>query len=290
MGGTLLERSQQWFDTHPKQVLGAIILAGFLLRIIGIQSRGIWYDDAFSILLSQRSIPEIIRGTAADTMPPLSYFLLHFWMMIGKSIWFIRLLNVLLGLAVIWLVYLFGIEIADAKTGLLFAFFVAISPFQILHAQEVRMYILLEIGLLGSTLAMYRIWKNPHPSIQDWCTYIFFGLIALYSHNLAIFTLIFVDLFLLYQKKPLLLLRTVMAQIGMMIGFLPWLIWVPGQIQKIQTAFWTPRPGLIEIIQAMDTLLGSLPQPPWLVAILTILSLQVCRNGILACMEEQKIR
>jgi mannosyltransferase len=56
--------------------------------------------------------------------------------------------------------------------------------------------------------------------------------------------------------------------------FLPWIFMVPGQIHKIQTAFWTPRPGLVEVIQAADTILGSLPQPSWLVIVLSVICLQ----------------
>jgi hypothetical protein len=41
--------------------------------------------------------------------------------------------------------------------------------------------------------------------------------------------------------------------------FLPWLLFLPGQIEKIQTAFWTPRPGLVEIIQAAISVFGTLP-------------------------------
>jgi mannosyltransferase len=264
----------KWLESHPRIVLGGILLLGLILRLICIQTRGIWYDDAFSIFLARQTLPAITTGTAADTMPPLSYILLHYWMELGKAIWFIRLFNVLLGLVVSWLAFLFGKELADQKTGWLFAFLVTISPFQIFHAQEVRMYILLELGLIGSSLMIYKIWKKPKATSLYWLGYVFFGLIALYSHNLAIFTLFFVDFFFLLKRKFALLSRIILAQIVMMIGFLPWLIMVPGQIQKIQTAFWTPRPGLVEVVQAMDTLLGFLPQPTWLIAVLTILGLQ----------------
>ena len=55
-----------------------IMLLGLMLRILFIDSREITYDDAFSYFLSRQPLPVIIGGTAADTMPPLYYFLLHF--------------------------------------------------------------------------------------------------------------------------------------------------------------------------------------------------------------------
>ncbi len=255
-------------------VVGAMVL-GMVLRLIRVQSRGIWYDDAFSILLSERSLSEIIMGTAADTMPPLSYFLLHFWMYLGNSIWFIRLLNILLSLGVIWMTYQWVSEMGGKPAGLFTAFWLAVSPFQIFHAQEIRMYILLELGIIGSYWFFYRIWSHDPPRKGDWAGYIAFGAMALYCHNLAVFSLIVVDLFLLIQRRWKLILPAILSQFGMAVLFVPWLLFVPGQIDKIQTAFWTPRPGLVEIIQAMDTLIGSLPQPAWLIGVITVFSLQV---------------
>ena len=85
------------------------------------------------------------------------------------------------------------------------------------------------------------------------------GAVALYSHNLAIFTLIALDIFLILQKEWKKLGWYIVWQGMMGILFLPWLVFVPGQIEKIQTAFWTPKPGLVQIIQALITLFGTLP-------------------------------
>jgi len=50
---------------------------------------------------------------------------------------------------------------------------------------------------------------------------------------------------------------------------------VPGQIGKIQTAFWTPKPGMVEVIQSILQLFGSLPQPVIIVTIMAVLVIQV---------------
>ena len=49
-------------------------------------SPDIWYDELFSIQLSEKSIPEMVRVTAADVHPPLYYIIVHFFGMIcGKG-------------------------------------------------------------------------------------------------------------------------------------------------------------------------------------------------------------
>ncbi len=264
-----------YFEEHPSITLALIVFIAAILRLTAISSRGIWYDDAFSILLSRQTIPAIISGTAADTMPPLYYFILHFWMMISQSIWFIRMLNVLLSILVICLVYRLGTEIGDRRIGLVAALLTAISPFQIYHAQEIRMYILLELGCIGYFWISWRLIQSKRPSKLNWYMLIVFGLIAVYSHNLAVFTLIATDFFLLIRREWKKLGQLVLAQGILAIGFLPWLVLVPGQIEKIQKAFWTPQPGLIEVLQALIQLLGSMPQPNPILIILAVLVLQV---------------
>lgn len=239
-----------------------IILLGIILRSFYLSGRGIWYDDAFSILLARRSILEIISGTAADTMPPVYYFLLHFWGFISQQIWFLRSLNVILSIITIYMVYVLMTSLGGKKAGLLAAFFTAISPFQIYHAQEIRMYVILELALITHIYFFVRLIFKPEP-IQNkkylMAGLILSGSIALCSHNLAIFTLIAIDIFLILQKEWKKLGWYILVKGVMGILFLPWLVFVPGQIEKIQTAFWTPRPGLVQIIQALITLFGTLP-------------------------------
>ncbi len=122
-----------------------IILLGLVLRLLFISSRNIQYDDMFSFFLATQNLGEIIKGTAADTMPPLYYFLLHFWLLINREIWFLRLLSVLLSLGIIVSLYLLINKVSNEPAALWAAFLVAISPLQIYHAQDIRMYALFAI-------------------------------------------------------------------------------------------------------------------------------------------------
>ncbi len=251
-----------------------ILLVAALVRLIYSTSRGIWYDDAFSILLSQQSLDQIVAGTAADTMPPLYYFLLHFWMSISSSVFYIRLLNIILGLLVLYVVFCFGKEISGSLTGWTAALLTAFAPIQVYHAQEVRMYIILELSLLVYAWMSWRIFVSGNTRKINWIIIIAGGVGAFYSHNLAIFILIVPDIILILQKQWRSLGKLITAQAVMALLFIPWLLFVPGQIEKIQTAFWTPRPGLVEIFQGIGNLYGFLPQPIIVTAIILILSLQ----------------
>ncbi len=232
--------------------LVGILLLAAILRSLAIATRSIQYDDAFSIFLSGRSIPEIMQGTAADTMPPLYYLLLHFWLLVSHHLWWLRLVSLLLSLGIVLVLYLLVRQLFDKKAGLWAAFFAAISPLQYYHAQDIRMYALLAFLQLLHAWFFLRIWMNAgRRQSLNWIGMVLSGTAAMYTHNLAIFFLIVPDLVLLIKRNGRLLARILAAQVVIGIAALPWLILVPGQIAKIQRAFWTLPPGVSQILDAI---------------------------------------
>ncbi len=255
--------------------LGLIFLLGLVLRCISLEGRPLAYDDAFSIFLARQDLGAIISGTAADTMPPLYYFLLHFWMQISTSVWFMRLMSVVLSMATMWVLYLLVRQFAGRTAGMWAAFLAAISPLQIYHAQDLRMYALMALCQMCYLYFFVRIWET-HRSKQAhrryWVGMVVSGALAMYSHNLAVFALVIPDLFLLLKRDWKLLGRILIAQVCIGLLALPWLLVLPGQLQKIQRAFWTPQPGIVEIVQALIMSSANLPMPDTLMIVGTIAS------------------
>jgi len=124
-------------------VLILIILLALVLRVVLINTREITYDDAFSYFLSRQSIAQIVSGTAADTMPPLYYFFLHFWQQIDSSVWFLRLLSVIFSLGCLFSLFEISRMLFSVRAALIATFLASISPLQIYHAQDIRMYSLM---------------------------------------------------------------------------------------------------------------------------------------------------
>jgi 4-amino-4-deoxy-L-arabinose transferase-like glycosyltransferase len=239
--------------------------AGLILRLPGLETRPIWYDEAFSILLAARPFGQVVSGTAADTMPPLYYAMLGLWQSLGQAIWAQRLLNVFLGVALIGLVFLLGRELYGRTAAGWAAALAAVSPLLVYHAQELRMYTLLTLSLTGYVLCFVLARQGGGRRARGWWAgVVLAGTLALYTHNLAIFSIVALDAFLLLRRDWAGLSRLLLAQVAMIVLFLPWLRFVPGQVQKIQEAFWTPRPGLLEGVQALVSFHSSLPLESWL--------------------------
>ncbi len=260
-----------------RKYLYGILGLGLLLRVLLINSRSIQYDDAFSILLSARSLGKIVSGTAADTMPPLYYFLLHFWMMVSDKLWWLRLLSVVLNMGSIGLLYSLVSQFLGTRSALWAAFLAAISPIQVYHAQDLRMYALLAFWQMSYLWFFGKIWllslaeKKISPWV--WVGLAVSGALAMYCHNLAGFIIIAPNILLLVKRKWRLLIKLCIAQAAIALLAAPWLLMVPGQVEKIQGAFWTPRPGMVEVLQALVLFTASLPLPGMWFVIALVLSL-----------------
>lgn len=238
-------------------------------RAVYLGRRPLWYDEAFSLLLARQSWADIVRGTAADTMPPLYYFLLKIWMYAADGIAELRTLNVMLGTLAVVLVYLWVAEVLGEWEGRIAALLAALSPFLIYHSQELRMYTLLLLGSLLYALGTSRVLEADETAshggdrFSSWGLLIVGGTVAMYSHNLALFTLAAPPLYLLAHRRwqPL---RRISFGLAAVLGLAgPWLVILPRQIAKIQTAFWTPIPGPLEVVQAFVTFHTNLPVPNW---------------------------
>ncbi len=140
-----------------------ITLVGGVLRVLLLDSKGMWLDETFSVWLANHSIPELLGWSVrVDQHPPLYYLLLHGWIALGKDTpYHVRLLSALFGAGTIPIVYLIGKRLSGAVLGLAAAVLLALSPFNIRYAQETRMYTLLTFNVAVAIYALVRLLMDP---------------------------------------------------------------------------------------------------------------------------------
>jgi len=89
-------------------------------------------------------LAESTRWTARDLVPPLYYYLLHYWILAtGASEFAARMFSVCAGVLALPLGYCIGRRLFGRRAGLLVMLFFALSPLYVWHAQDARMYMLL---------------------------------------------------------------------------------------------------------------------------------------------------
>jgi len=135
-----------------------------LLRVYRLDDQSAWFDEINFFLLPAPDITTylpIMRLWAPDNVP-LYYMLFYLWArLFGISLVAARMLTILCGLACIPLTYAIGRRVSSARVGQIAAVCVALSPFQIWHAQSMRPYgMCIPLALL-SIYALLRSRERP---------------------------------------------------------------------------------------------------------------------------------
>lgn len=249
---------------NKRLLLLLILLAALALRLIGIQSRAIWYDEAFSILFAEKGLAAMLRGTLAPTgagaadIHPLGYYtLLWLWISVfGNSIAAARLFSAILNLLSLGLVFKIAEKLFNLKTAIAAALLFSIVPAQIHFAQEIRMYAALELWLL---LATYSFLQARAGNWKWWIVFSVSSALAQYTHNLAAIYLTTLALTPVLQRDRKTLRALTLAGFAALILYLPWALNLPAQFEKVNSFYWVDRPGAERLFTLLLFYLPHLP-------------------------------
>jgi len=172
--------------TPQRWVLPVIILSGTGLRLLAIGEQSLWYDEAYSALVTQRSLTDVLAAAAHDYHPPAYYLLLWVW----SRLWpyaglpgdgWLRLPSAFLGAINVGLTYVVARQWGRPwRESITATALMAFLPFQIAYSQEARMYQMLLTGAL-LTLSGY--------VTRRWWLVVLAGTMLLYTHAMSAFFL-----------------------------------------------------------------------------------------------------
>ncbi len=236
----------------------AICLLAFALRLIHLNSRPLWYDEAFAVLFAAKGFRAMLTGTltpvsgaAADVHPVAYYTLLNGWMQVfGQSPFAARLLSVFAGLITVAVIYAVGQRLFGQRAGAVGMLVAAASPFQVYYAQEARMYA--AMGLACALVVLFFVLavggeEGNSGKLRNWAGVAVSAAAAMYMHNLSAFFLLALGLSVL--PRPKVFLKVAAAGAGAFVLWLPWFLNVPGQFAKLRQAYWVTRPDFVTLLQ-----------------------------------------
>lgn len=179
-------------------LLLAVLFIGIILRVYGLSEQNYWYDEFITLEVAKGSTDSIISGSR-----PLLYLIfVHFWIEnFGISEFATRLLSVIFGVSSIALIYFIGKSLFDQKIGVLSAFFMSVSKFQIYYSQELRYYSLYELLTLISFFFYIRFLNTK--SYIHILLYIISTILLYYSHDFAVLIIAVQNLYVLVKIKKL---------------------------------------------------------------------------------------
>src|SRR5258708_22889108 len=130
---------------EAQRILFVFLIIGCWLRVWGIGSNSLWFDEVFTRnVVMYNSIANIARSqTLMDLHPPLYFVLLAAWThLVGDSEVSLRMLSAFVAMLGMPAFYHIGRLLFNKRSGNIALVLAALSPLQIYYAQEVRNYIL----------------------------------------------------------------------------------------------------------------------------------------------------
>ena len=252
---------RQWrWAVYPSIVLALFTLA-LIVRFHGISVPIIWYDEGYSLMLSERSPALIWSTTAGDVHPPLYYVILHYWtMLFGASVVAVRGLSTVADVGTVLLCIKLMSLLATRRATCIAGVLLVLLPISVRYSQEVRMYTLVGFWLMAATVALV-CWSRQ-PQLKRYpVMYVLLMTAAFYTHYFAALCVL---VHWLYwsglgsgESASLPVRKWLMANVAIVVLYSPWLphfidqTWKMKGLEWITPTTWEMLPSFIAQCVAM---------------------------------------
>lgn len=242
--------------------IAAIALIAMTFSLVVGLGQSVWFDEAYSILLSRESIERLISLTAVDAHPPFYYLYLKAWAgLFGYGELSLRLSSIVpFGFSVVGILLVLR-QFFSQKVVMLAGLGLLIAPFLLRYGYEIRMYALvIAIGVW----ATYVLVKARQSRDKKWWV-IYSLLVALGMYTLymsAVFWLWHLVWMTIEQYKKsskFLVPKALFAYAGAVLLFLPWSATVIDQLRHNVLPEATSAVTLGQLVHLASMLLVYVP-------------------------------
>lgn len=248
--------SKFWKDYSTAVWFTATLLLAMVLRIYNLGTKSYWVDEIFTITEGKQSVYQLLTSGRLD-QPPAYYLPFHFWIItFGTNETSTRSFSVLAGISSIFLIYLIGCKLFGQVVGLLSAFLMAISGFQIVYSQETRFYTFFELTVILSFFFLILALKS-HRKVH-FTLYVLASTLMLYSHTIGVFILVAQNIFVILQGRKYrnILMSWLICQLIILLAFIPYLLPLifagGGVTESIASNSWgNPTPSVSGLLRSV---------------------------------------
>ena len=298
-------------------VLLGVAVVGAGLRLYGLDAKALWLDETLSWRLQSFPLAMLVQrtGSTATVHPPLYFIVLHYWAQVfGDSHLSLRFPSMLFGVLASVAMYPLARDLArmslreddgarSRSAGLLAACLVAVSPYHVHAAHQVRPYTL---GILLAVLSTWLLLRAlaatmGRAAMSRWVAYGVAALAFCFTHNLALFSVcaqaLFATVYLVaaassregdgdteprrraWRRGPM------VAGAILVLGYLPWVPNSFGQAQNMRTS-WVRSLRPVDLVRepaaALVATADSVPEESLLFAagVLAVLVAALAMAGV----------
>ncbi|MEO1148291.1 MAG: glycosyltransferase family 39 protein [Cyanobacteria bacterium J06638_22] len=257
-------------------VLLVMLVFGIFFRLVNLEGKVFWVDEAFTAFRvsgyteaevlqawaeeplttvgelaqyqfpsTERSVVGTVRGlaTAEPQLPPLYFVLTRWWVMLfGDSVAVMRSFGAIASLATLPLLALLCQALFPARiTAYIAVCLMAVSPFQIIYAQEARPYSLWTLLTVAACWALLRAIRQNR--WNDWVLYGVILALSFYTFLYTLFVAIAHGIFMVWHRRSQ-LSAFALSLGGALLAFAPWMVAIALHWQQgLQLASWQRQPA-----------------------------------------------
>jgi len=250
-------------NTMAWVLLGIIILLSLCLRFYDLGGESYWYDEIIMVRVAQDNIWTIVEGGR----PPLYIIPSHFWIkLFGTEEFATRSLSAIFGAASIPVIYLIGRELFDRKVGLIGAFLMAVSQFQIYYSQDFRYYSLFVLITLLSFYFFLIALRSRH--LGNFLFYVLFSVLLFYTHTFGVFVIGAQNLYFLltWKSNRRLAIPWIISQAIIIVAIMPRVLASLDKVVEGKSGpmNWLPEPSVWAPLLTLRNFIGAgLDYPSW---------------------------
>jgi uncharacterized membrane protein len=208
-------------------MVGAVTVASFVLHLTQVH-QSLFADEVFTYHeVTHHSLTSLIHtvGTGIEVSPPLYHVLAWFSAKLGDPTVWIRLPSLILSAATVPVIYLLGRDTIGRVAGAIGATVFALSPSVLFFAVQARPYATAVFFTALSSYALVRAVQSDDR--RWWALYAVAAAAAMYSHYTTVFVLVVQGVWALWAcgtrwRRP------VIASLGAIVLYLPWLAYMHG--------------------------------------------------------------
>lgn len=256
--------SHPGFRTVPRWMTGCLLVAA-LLRVFRLAHQSLWIDELISLeLATYAQGAEFWRGLLTDIHGPFLSLLLHGWARLGDSEAWLRLLLVIPSVATIPFFYRLVADLFHDRAGRIAAWALAISPFHIWYAQEVRAYAWVILWTVVALWLFVRVWdgRGGRGTVAGLAASL---VLAVLSNFSAAFLLAALSAAVLAHRPFSRRLAGTWAVVLVAVGlvFLPWFLDWYGRIGGERLFVDAPSPMGMPLRETSGFSPAEVPYAPW---------------------------
>ena len=243
---------RSWGWTLHYATLAGIVLLGAYLRLTGLRTQSLWFDEIDVVVRAQRPLDDVLRTfVQAGENGALYNIFLALWIRVaGISEIGVRFPSAVAGVLAIPVIYLLARRVIDPTAGLLAAGLLAISPYHLWYSQEAKMYAILVLLAATSSLLLVEALERERWLI--WAGYVACTSLMFYTHVASVLIFVAQALYVLLTWRRWASRRKALLVSGALLTlpYLPIALWAL-RVVGGEVSTWQPDVGLWDALRIL---------------------------------------